>query len=132
MKTLTGLKQRCTPGTVIEVTRLKYKPATYIAVVAEQRTRLLGLTTLNRVGIGYTDWGKAHEWQLTEDTATKLTKLNSDDTPIALLRLRFLSADELETLPDNVEALSQRYQPETETTEGVTAVVTGNTPAIVL
>ena len=121
MKTLVDLKRRCMIGTVIEVTRLKYKPTTYFAVVAEHKAQHLGLVTTDRTDPGHTAWGRAQKWQFTEDTATRLS---NDGTSEALLRFRFLSEDELAALPAEVKALSQRYQPETAATAAGTAVRT--------
>jgi len=117
MKTLAALKRRCTPGTVVEASRLKYKPASYFAVVVFCKERHLGLSTVDRAEIGQTPWGTAKCWAFDEDTATQFSQ---DDQPEALLGLRFLSEAELESLPSDVKQLSQRYRPETTdgTTEG--------------
>jgi hypothetical protein len=97
MRTLAELKQRCTLGTVVEVSRLKFKPVTYFAVIAEHKDRYLGLATTDRAQIGQTEWGTAKRWVLDEHTATQYSH---DDDPVALLRLRFLSEVELEALPE--------------------------------
>jgi hypothetical protein len=99
------------------VSRLKFKPVTYFAVIAEHKDRYLGLATTDRAQIGQTEWGTAKRWVLDEHTATQYSH---DDDPVALLRLRFLSEAELETLPEAIKQLSQRYQPET-TVRGVDA-----------
>jgi len=111
MKNLADLKRRCTPGTVLEVTRLKFKPASYFAVIATNSASSLGLVTTDRAEVGYTAWQSPRTWQLTEDTATKMSL---DDEPEGLLKLRFLSEGELAAaLPVDVRALAQQYQPET-------------------
>jgi len=114
MKTLADLKRRCKPGTVIEFSRLNYKPATDLVVVAERKEKELGLATAGRRDLGYISWARARDWQFTDDTATQLSH---GDNHVPLLRLRFLSEAALKALPSDVEALRQRYQPEPTTAD---------------